>query len=38
VLPGDQPYFRLNNSATRGQLSKIAANIFFPNCARPTDR
>jgi hypothetical protein len=30
--PGNRPYFRPNNSATRGQMSKIAANSFFPNC------
>ena len=33
VAPGNRPYFRPNNSATRGQTSKIIANSFFPNCA-----
>jgi hypothetical protein len=26
------PYFRPNNNATRGQVSKIVTNTFFPNC------
>jgi hypothetical protein len=29
---GNKPYFRPNNNATRGQVSKIVANTFFPNC------
>jgi hypothetical protein len=29
---GDRPYFRPNNNATRGQVSKIVANTFFPGC------
>ncbi|HYP42005.1 MAG TPA: S-layer homology domain-containing protein, partial [Chloroflexia bacterium] len=29
------PYFRPNNNATRGQVSKIVANTFFPNCETP---
>jgi hypothetical protein len=36
VAPADRPYFRPNNTATRGQMSKIAANAFFPNCVTPT--
>jgi hypothetical protein len=27
-----RPYFRPNALLTRGQLSKVAANTFFPNC------
>jgi hypothetical protein len=38
VLPGNRPYFRPNNSATRGQMSKIAAQAFFPNCQTPAQR
>jgi hypothetical protein len=30
-----KPYFRPNNNATRGQVSKIVANTFFPNCETP---
>jgi hypothetical protein len=29
------PYFRPGNSATRGQMSKIAASAFFPGCQTP---
>jgi hypothetical protein len=32
VAPSNRPYFRPNNPATRGQMSKIAALAFFPNC------
>jgi hypothetical protein len=32
VAPGNRSYFRPANQATRGQMSKIAANAFFPNC------
>ena len=32
VAPANRPYFRPNNNATRGQMSKIAAEAFFPNC------
>ena len=28
-----KPYFRPNNSATRGQLSKIVGNGLYPSCA-----
>jgi hypothetical protein len=33
VAPGNRPYFRPNNNATRGQMSKIAASAFFPGCS-----
>jgi hypothetical protein len=29
---GNRPYFRPNNNATRGQVSKIVTNTFFPGC------
>jgi hypothetical protein len=29
---GNLPYFRPNNNATRGQVSKIVSNTFFPEC------
>ncbi|HYO50117.1 MAG TPA: SBBP repeat-containing protein [Chloroflexia bacterium] len=29
---GYRPYFRPNNAATRGQVSKIVANTFFSGC------
>jgi hypothetical protein len=29
------PCFRYNNLTTRGQMAKIAANAFFPNCQTP---
>jgi hypothetical protein len=32
VPPGNLPYFRPNNNATRGQTSKIVSNTFFPDC------
>jgi subtilisin-like proprotein convertase family protein len=32
VPPSNLPYFRPNNDTTRGQMSKIAANAFFPGC------
>ncbi len=32
IPPASLPYFRPNNNATRGQVSKIVANTFFPNC------
>jgi hypothetical protein len=38
VAPANRPYFRPNNPATRGQMSKIAAAAFFPNCATPARR
>ena len=30
--PGNLPYFRPNSNATRGQVSKIVSNTFFPGC------
>jgi hypothetical protein len=36
VPPGNLPYFRPNNNATRGQTSKIVANTFFPDCDTPS--
>jgi hypothetical protein len=38
LTPGNRPYFRPFNQATRGQMSKIAAAAFFPNCATPARR
>jgi hypothetical protein len=35
VGPANRPYFRPNNNATRGQMSKIAAEAFYPNCQTP---
>ena len=32
VPPGNLPYYRANANATRGQVSKIVANSFFPGC------
>jgi hypothetical protein len=29
---GNRPYFRPNKNATRGQVSKMVANTFFPGC------
>jgi hypothetical protein len=33
--PPQRPYFRWGANATRGQMSKIAANTFYPNCQTP---
>jgi subtilisin-like proprotein convertase family protein len=33
--PGNKPYFRPNANATRGQVSKIVGNTFFPGCVTP---
>ena len=33
--PGNLPYFRPNNNATRGQTSKIVSNVFNPDCVVP---
>ena len=33
--PQNRPYFRWGANATRGQMSKIAAQTFFPNCQTP---
>jgi hypothetical protein len=38
VAPTNRPYFRPNNNATRGQMSKIAASAFFPNAHPPARR
>jgi hypothetical protein len=35
VPPGNRPYFRWGNNTTRGQLAKIAARTFYPNCYTP---
>ncbi len=35
VAPENRPYFRPNNSSTRGQIAKIAGKAFFPNCNPP---
>jgi RHS repeat-associated protein len=37
VPPDNRPYFRPGNGATRGQISKIAANAFYIACADPCD-
>jgi hypothetical protein len=36
--PGNRPYFRPDAGATRGQLAKIAAQTFYPNCVTPARR
>ena len=36
--PQLRKYFRWANSTTRGQMSKIAANTFFPGCEVPATR
>src|SRR5262249_40902195 len=33
--PQNLPYFRPNSNATRGQMSKIDAGAFFPDCNIP---
>ncbi len=38
VPPGNRPYFRPNNNTTRGQMSKLATQVFFPNCQTPARR
>jgi hypothetical protein len=38
VPPNSLPYFRPGNKATRGQVSKIVAGAFFPNCYTPGTR
>jgi hypothetical protein len=35
--PGGAPCFRYNDQTTRGQMAKIAANAFFPNCQTPAN-
>jgi hypothetical protein len=32
-VPGNRPYFRPGNNATRAQTSKIVSNAFCPECA-----
>ncbi len=32
VGPGNLPYFRPGNTASRGQASKVVSNTFFPAC------
>ncbi len=34
--PQQRPYFRWGVNATRGQISKISAQSFFPNCQTPS--
>jgi hypothetical protein len=36
--PLGRPYFRWGSPTTRGQLTKIGAGAFFPNCATPARR
>jgi hypothetical protein len=36
--PTGTPCFRYNDNTTRGQMAKIAANAFFPNCQTPARR
>ncbi len=38
VSPGNLPYFRSADNATRGQVSKIVANAFFPGCCDAAQR
>ncbi len=38
IAPANRPYFRPNSPATRGQISKIAAQAFFPACQTPARR
>jgi hypothetical protein len=33
IAPANRPYFRPNNNATRGQMSKVATLAFFPTCS-----
>jgi hypothetical protein len=34
--PGNRPYYRAGNNVTRGQVSKIIASAFYPNCQTPS--
>lgn len=34
--PNNLPYFRPQDSVTRGQSAKIVSNTFFPGCVTPT--
>jgi hypothetical protein len=38
IAPTNRPYFRPFNNATRGQMAKIAAQAFYPNCRTPERR
>jgi hypothetical protein len=38
IAPANRPYFRPKANATRGQLAKIAAQTFYPDCVTPTGR
>ncbi len=38
AAPLNRPYYRPDNTTTRGQMSKIAANTFLPGCATPARR
>ena len=38
VAPTNRPYFRPNNTVTRGQASKMVASAFYPNCQTPARR
>ena len=35
VAPGNLPYFKVGDKATRGQISKMVSNTFFPSCVIP---
>jgi hypothetical protein len=36
VPPSNLPYFHPVDTTTRGQIAKIVANTFFPNCQTPS--
>ena len=38
IAPENRPSSRPFNNATRGQMAKIAAQTFFPNCQTPSRR
>ncbi len=38
ISPGNLPYFRPSNDATRGQTSKIDSGAFFPDCNPPVEK
>jgi hypothetical protein len=38
MCPTGTPCFRYNDLTSRGQMAKIAANAFFPNCQTPARR
>ena len=35
IPPDNRPYFRPSANATRGQVTKMVHNVFFPNCVAP---